>query len=433
MAAVADRHDNFQLRFRPGIADDWGLMVDAIGEQPVMVTANQVARARSAFAAHLIGRPGFRIDPVPYRLESVLGWTEGRHGTKAAYQRLEAEFGHGLDFRLIGPRLRWADLSTAVAHRYVDNVLRFQASYLLHETRESLRLFAPAAFMEVERGLRPAALLAPYVLIDDRLALSDQRALWRETTQRWDDAPVELVVAVEPSFMRNVVLMRELVEAVAATHHDVVWLWFVGESRLAGPSLADRVRAERRAVRALSDVGKTVRLLHSGFFEMALSYDGASETAFGMGMQSGRVKAGGGPELGLFYSLTLHRNVWYPDARSLLHRCRTAEDLANELCACDMCIEAFSTSPGQYEADFFAGAPLMRHGHLVLGQETASRFSASLNRFHRLYVRSREALLIRAQSRRQLATALAATVMRMSRADTSSLHHAADALMPESA
>src|SRR5207253_2433007 len=98
---------------------------------PVMVTANQVANARTSLAARLKTAAGFRIDPVPHRLNPALGWSHGIRGVKRSYGVLDREYGQGLGFTLLAPAIRWALLDKQLRQGYVANVLKFQYGYLL--------------------------------------------------------------------------------------------------------------------------------------------------------------------------------------------------------------------------------------------------------------------------------------------------------------
>jgi hypothetical protein len=228
--------------------------------------------------------------------------------------------------------------------------------------------------------------------------------------------------------------LSQAVDAAADLRPQVLWVWFVGDrSRTSEIAIADRLRSERRTIKALAE-RHDVRLLHAGFIEMALTYDGASEAAFGIGMHSpGLRNGGGGLELGLFYSEAAHRSIWYAEARDILSRCRTLGDLARELCQCEMCAEAFSQSPASLSQIFLTGTPLTRKGAIVPGQEVATSACAALNRFHKIFVRAIEAANIRTLSRQQLAAELTATAMSFSAFDSHLLQRLGHVLTPESA
>lgn len=424
---------DFALRFRPALADDWDLVRDAIGDRPVMVTANQVAHARTALAARLVQHAGFRIDPVPYRLDPANRWSEGKRGLKEGYRRLDAAYAEGLGRSLIATAPDWCQFGPDLTRTYVRNVLRFQLNQLLRQTREMIPLFSSQELMDVERGLRPGALLAPYVPLLEPTDLAQQVAIWRETPTEWEGSPVEAVIAVGGSLLRFDVAFQALKAAVEEIPTPTTWLWFIGDSRSLRPEVVgDRLLRRRRLVHYLSERAE-VRLLHAGFMELELHYDGATEAAFGPSLSSPGLRGGGGGfQLGLFYSLAKHRQIGYREARDILGTCRTVRDVDRELCSCEMCHEAFALSPQEYSALFFTGTPIMRSGQ-PSSQELASSQSAALNRFHGLFVRAIEAHVVGSVSRASLATALMAATLNASGSDAAVLRRLGNVLLPETA
>lgn len=418
-----------QLRFRPALPDDWALMDDAIGARPVMVTAAQVARSRTALPARLMLRPGYRIDPITHRLDPRLGWTIGAHGTKVNYSRLDAEYSAGLGVSLLGRPPRWATCPAAIRAEYAANVLRFQHGYLLREQKERLRLFRPSMLLDVDTGLRPGGLLAPYVPIGSGADADDQLALWADCPPELEDIPVELVLVLLPSVLDDPRLVTRVLEASERLHQQTVWVWFVGELRRGlDETIAARLRAERTVVKGLAG-SKVVKMLHCGFFELALSYDGAHEAAFGLNMSSPGLRGGGGVALGLFYSSVLHRNLWYSEARQILGACRSLADLASQLCPCEMCAEAANVSSAHFSSLMLSGLPLTRNGAVVPGRERATTESAQLNRFHNLIARDCEARLISRLERRALVMSLTTAALPLARSDGRTLARLAHELL----
>jgi len=388
------------------------MLRDALGDQEVMLNANAVAASRDALAVRVLGQQGFKIDPVTMRLDPAMGWTQGTSGLKRGYRILASAYGRGLDFDLLGA-IQWRNVSVEDRARYLANVLDFQRGHLLRETRDLLQLFSPTELTSVELGVRPTALLAPYVHVEGEDAIADQIALWQVTPQSFEGIPVELVVALGRRALEDDALIARLAAEVIGRPHAAMWVWVPGLRLKLSSVLARRVNGYRNLVRILAG-SKKVKALHADFIEFLMSYEGVDEGCSGpqLGVAE-EASRGAGLTIGLFYSPIAHAFVPYKVAARVVERCSSASELAEELCPCALCADLFHEGKATFNGLLLAGTPLKTKNGLSDTVVQATRDAAQMNRFHNLLARQIEVNEIRNSSASEMSDRLMRSALRL--------------------
>jgi hypothetical protein len=352
---------------------------------------------------------------VTFRFAPTEKWHAGPNGIKRGYDTLNAEYGAGLPFDLLQRPANWRRRTAGVRKRFIENIAQFQLGFLLGESAPVLRLFSSVTLQDPEHGLRPAAILAPYLPIANDDDLEDQAALWAVCPRSYDGVPVEGVLMVHRTAFDREGFADQIIAAVDALPLTVVWLWVPElDTRLPTPYLERRLRRYQDLVRRLSE-RRAVKLLHVTFAELLLSYDGVDEAACGAQLGLARAHAqDGGFSLGQFYSTVTHSALHFPQARAIVDQCRTQADLTRELCACSLCADAYSIGLAQYKASFLSGTPLLRGGAVVAGQERPSAEAESMMRIHNLVARRFEVDAVRRLDRAAMANDLLASAIALS-------------------
>lgn len=395
------------IRFRPSLPADWQDMRAAIGTQSVMVNANVVAAAGDGLHAQLVHHPDFRIDPVTHRLRSDRGWTIGKNGLKRNYETLLREYGKRLPFALGSVRADWRRRSLTTRQHFVEDVLQFQLNFLVPHSIQQMS-FVGAPTPELEKALRPGALLVPYdgIAVDEDLA--DQKAIWEVTPPAFGGVPTELVLALHPRALDRIPFLQSVVTEVLTTAPSVVWIWIPNLRPRPTRFGARRLQNLQSVVQRLAEA-KRLRFLYGNFTEMLFAFDGVEEVACGGSIgTSGLTSKDGYGRLGLFYATTVHSLIHYPEARRAVARCRTAHDLEQELCGCQLCRAVFSRGGAAAFMRFFlSGTPIVgKTGSPSSIVERPASQSDHANKIHAYVARTYERDLVRATSIKTMQTQL---------------------------